>query len=697
MKKLLYIIFISVLVAACANIGSPDGGPFDEDPPKIIRTSPKYGEAGIKTNKIVLEFDEFVKIDNASENVMVSPPQLEMPLIEASGKKITIKLQDSIQPNTTYTIDFSNAIKDNNEGNEMGSYAFTFSSGEQIDTMQMSGYILDASNLEPIKGILVGAYEADSLGALADSIFKTRPFERISRTDASGHFILKGLKKANYRVYALQDQNQNFYHESKSEMVGFSGKHFFPTSKSDIMADTIWHDSIHYDSIIYKGYTHFYPDDITLTAFTSSKQDRSLVKCERPQLEMFTVIFTAGADTLPRITGINFNADSAFVVETSDKKDTINYWIRDSLIYNLDTLIFQMDFYHNDSAGLVLACDTFPLTSKISKAKISKEKQKAYEDWAKEYKKKYKADMRAKEQEEAMKEQEEAEASGDEPKKKEKKEKKAKIKDEDIVVPPMPEEFLEVKITPTALDPDNNLTFQFTQPIASIDTTKLKFFTKKDSISMPERFILEKVENSELTYKLYAEWQPDSTYFLECDTGMFVNIYGKRSEAVKRTLKVGEMDSYSTLFVILQNADSSAVVQLIDGNDKVVKTIVSEDGKADFYFIKPGRYYMRMFYDRNENGIWDTGDYDSQQQPEEMFYYPSPMELKAKWEISQTFDPTANPLAKQKPLAITKQKDSKKDKTKLSKNQQRMQEKMNNKRSNRSNSANNNNNGFDMN
>lgn len=677
----LLFLFISSLFifVSCANMGSPDGGPFDEDPPVVVRTTPKFGETNTTAKRIVIEFNEHVKIDNASEKVIISPPQIEQPDIEAVGKKITIKLVDSIKPNTTYTIDFSDAIKDNNEGNALGDYAFTFSTGGEIDTMQVSGYVLDASNLEPIKDVLVGVYELeDSAAVLHDSVFRTKPFERVSRTDAGGHFVIKGLKKAYYRVFALKDQNQNFVYDQKSEMLAFSSRRFTPTSKPDVKTDTIWHDSIYYDSIKYIGYTHFYPDDLTLTAFTCDLQDRFLQKQERPQLNMFSFTFTMGADTLPYIEGLNFDADSAFVIDATEHNDTINYWIKDSLIYNLDTLKFNLHYFATDTTGqLALFVDTLSLTSKVSKAKLEKERQKAFEEWAKEYRKEYRAEMRSKEAEAKANGSDDEDEGEDSSEGKKKKKKSSKIADEDIEVPPMPEEFMEMKITPSSLDPDKNVDFIFPEPIDSVDMSKFQFYTKQDSLKIPQDFELEKVEGKELVYRLYAEWQPDSAYYLVCDTGMFVNIYGKRSGLMQKTLKVGGMDSYSTLFVELQNADSSAVVQLIDGQDKVVKTVVSENNKADFYFIKPGKYYMRLFYDRNGNGVWDTGDYDLQQQPEEVYYYPNPMELKAQWEITQTFNPTSTPLAQQKPLAITKQKDQKKDRSKKTKNQERLEQKKN--------------------
>ena len=706
MKKLFYIICTTILVVACANIGSPDGGPYDETPPRVVRTSPKIGSTKSNATRIVIEFDENVKLDNATENVIISPPQIEQPEIDATGKKITIRLLDSIKPETTYTIDFSDAIKDNNESNSMGDYAFTFSTGETIDSMQVSGYVLDASNLEPVKGIVVGVYALpDSTAELPDSVFKTKPLERVSRTDASGHFVIKGLNNGYYKAFAVNDQNQNFIYDQNSEMVAFLDRKFKSTSKPDVKPDTVWHDSIHYDSIIYSGYTHYYPDDLTLTAFTVDKQDRQLLKKERPQLNMFTIMFSSGSDTLPKIKGLNFDAENAFIVDATEKNDTLNYWIRDSLIYNIDTLEFVMDYYATDTTGtLVVVSDTSFLASKISREKVRKEAEKAYEEWAKEYRKQYKADMRAKEREDVDDEGGREEASEkkegeigeegeqdaapsdnqdevkDAGKKKsgKKKKKKTKIDDADIPIPPMPEEFMEIKMeNASAIDPDKNVDFIFPEPLDSVDMTKMRFYTKRDSLEIPEKFIFKQVPGKVMTYRFYAEWQPDSTYFLECDTGMFVNIYGKRSASQKKSIKVGSLDTYSTLFVVLQGAEPAAVVELLNGSDKVVKTLPAKDGKADFYFIKPGTYYLRMFNDRNGNGKWDTGNYDEHLQAEEVYYYHKAMELKANWEITENWHPKERRLFEQKPLVITKQKDEKKDKTKKSKNQQRLEDKLN--------------------
>ena len=151
-----------ILLTACASIGNPDGGPYDEEAPIFVSSTPQAYATAVKDGKIVLEFNENIKLEKAFEKVVVSPPQLEMPEIKYSGKRITIQLLDTLKPNTTYSVDFNDAVVDNNEGNPLENFAFVFSTGDNVDTLAVSGTVLDASNLEPIKGMLVGAYKAGS-------------------------------------------------------------------------------------------------------------------------------------------------------------------------------------------------------------------------------------------------------------------------------------------------------------------------------------------------------------------------------------------------------------------------------------------------------------------------------------------------------------------------------------------------------
>ena len=213
--KLPALLMLMIVVYSCASMGTPDGGPYDEEPPKFVRSSPKPYATNNKDKKIAIEFDEFIKLEKTSEKVVVSPPQLEQPDIKASGRRVLVNLMDSLKPNTTYTIDFSDAIVDNNEGNPLGNYSFSFSTGETIDTLEVSGTVLAAADLEPVKGMMVGLHVD-----LDDSAFAKKPFDRVSRTDSRGRFTIRGIAPGKYHIFGLMDGNQNYlYTDTLNQLV----------------------------------------------------------------------------------------------------------------------------------------------------------------------------------------------------------------------------------------------------------------------------------------------------------------------------------------------------------------------------------------------------------------------------------------------------------------------------------------------
>ena len=364
-----YWLIISLFLVSCANMGSPDGGWYDDTPPRVVRCTPPDQSIGVKAKKVTIYFNEYIKLSDAQSKVIVSPPQLEMPEIKEGGKRIIVELKDTLKDNTTYTIDFGDAISDNNEGNPMGNYTYSFSTGDHIDTLEVSGYVLDASNLEPIKGIMVGLHRD-----LTDSVFCKEPMIRISRTDSRGHFTVKGVAPGTYRAFALQDADGDYVYNQKSEMLAFSDDTFEPSWKPDTRQDTIWRDTLHIDNIIRRPYTHFLPDDITLLAFTAEQTDRYLLKTERKQPERLDFYFSYGDKELPVLQGLNFDSKNAFVVEHTLKRDTIFYWLRDTALVNQDTLRIEATFHVTDSTGtLISQTDTLEMLAKTSYAKRLKE------------------------------------------------------------------------------------------------------------------------------------------------------------------------------------------------------------------------------------------------------------------------------------------------------------------------------------
>ena len=618
-----FYLLVFLLLVSCAKMGQPDGGWFDETPPKVIGASPADGAVNVNQKKINIYFDEFIKLDNPSEKVVVSPPQLEQPEIKGAGRRIQISLVDSLKANTTYTIDFSDAISDNNEGNPMGNYTYSFSTGAAIDTMEVSGHVLESENLEPVKGILVGLY-ADH----ADSAFRTKPMLRVSRTDSRGRFVIKGVAPGSYRIYALQDQDGDYKFSQKSEKIAFSHDIIVPSCKPDVRQDTTWVDSLHIKSIDQVDYTHFLPDNIVLRAFTEPLTDRFFLKAERQKANSFTLFFSYGDSILPQIKGLNFDAGNAFLVEASEKKDTITYWLKDTALVNQDTLLMDITYRMTDSTGvLVNKTDSAQeILSKEPYAKRMKNMEKELAAWTK---------------------------------KQEKKKKKGEPYDSVMEVKP-----LNVQLSVSSqFDPDQNVIFSFPTPLAKVDTAAIHLYAKHDTLwyRAPMEFL--PLENRK--YELRGEWRPDIEYSLEVDSAAFEDIYGLASKPIKQGFKVNSLDTYGTLLVNITSLhDLPLIVQLLDAQDKVVKETKTVNGVAEFYYLKPQKYYMRLIVDRNNNGKWDTGNYASDQQAEEVYYYPEAIECKAKWDLTESWDPLARELSLQKPGAITKQKPDKEKKVK---------------------------------
>lgn len=617
MKKLLYIFCIACVVVGCARMGQPDGGWYDDDPPVVIGSDPADQSTNVKAKKITIYFDEFIKLEDATSKVTVSPPQLEMPEINATGKKIVVELQDSLKENTTYTIDFSDAISDNNEGNPMGNYTYSFSTGDQIDTLEVSGYVLDASNLEPVKGIKVGLYND-----LADSAFKTKPMLRVSQTDSRGHFVIKGVAPGTYRAYALNDVDGDFRFSQKAEMVGFNHDTFVPSFKPDTRTDTIWRDSLHIDALKKVPYTHFLPDDITLLAFTQLQTDRFLLKTERNEPEKFSMFFSYGHPELPVIKGLNFDADSAFVVETGEKQDTIHYWLRDTTLINQDTLRMEISYMITDTLGnLVSHTDTLEALAKVPYEKRMKEKAKAFEKWQKEQEKKKKHD-----------------------------EKYDSIYPVEVLKPNYQ--------VPSSMDPDKKIEIEMPIPLQRCDTAGVHLYSMIDSVWYEAPFTFRPVEHQLRKYEILAEWRPNVEYSLEIDSAAFEDIHGLVSGAFKQGIKVKSLDEYSTLTLNISGiADSLPLrVQLLNNSGGKVKEVVAHKNVVRFDYVTPGKYYVSAFVDANNNGLWDTGNYNEDLQAEAVYYYSRMIECKEKWDVTQSWDLTSVPRFRQKPQEIVKQK-----------------------------------------
>ena len=531
-NRLAGVAVVGVVLYSCASIGRPEGGAIDETPPRFVGSTPAPGALNNNRKKITIEFDEFIKLEKPGEKIVISPPQVQQPEIKANGKKVVITLKDTLKLNTTYSIDFSDAIQDNNEGNPLPDFGFTFSTGSVIDSMVVSGTVLNAANLEPVKGMLVGMHSN-----LADSAFTTIPFERVGRTDSRGRFTIRGVAPGEYRIYGLQDADQNFYYSQPTEMIAFEDSLIIPAMDERTRLDTLWKDSLTIDTIMERAYTHFSPDDVILRCFKERVLSQRLIRSERPESRKFSFYFSTQADSLPLLKGLNFDETNAFIVEKpTGRIDTLHYWIRDSLIYKMDTLKMSLTYLYTDTLNqLVPRTDTLRLVSKI-RPKSEKELEKEREKKEKEL---------------------------------EKAKKKAEKEGKEYVEPTV---FLPVDVyAPGTMDIYDYISLTFTEPLATAADGAIHLKQKVDSLwnDVPYDFVPDSLNL--MRYNVYADWVPGESYAFEVDSTAFHGIYGLFTDKIKKEFKVKKPEEYGQIFYNVTGADSIAFVELLDAQDKVVQ------------------------------------------------------------------------------------------------------------------------------
>ena len=240
----LIVIFGVLLLFSCAQQVAPTGGPKDTTPPKILEEIPANLSTGFSSDRIEIAFDEFIKLQGTSEQVVISPPLLRQPNYQLKKKSLVVKFDEELSPNTTYTINFGEAIRDNNEGNILANYTYVFSTGAYLDSMQVQGKLTDVSTGEPEADALVMLYKND-----IDSLPMDTTPNYFTRTDESGHYHIRNVADQPYKIFALKDENANYKFDVKTEKIGFLDSLILPYTKlAPIKPDTTAIDSVSTDT-----------------------------------------------------------------------------------------------------------------------------------------------------------------------------------------------------------------------------------------------------------------------------------------------------------------------------------------------------------------------------------------------------------------------------------------------------------------
>lgn len=534
MCKRFYRLFLAtlslILVVNCAKKGTIAGGEKDETPPEFIKAIPPNYTTNFSKKEIRIYFDEYITLKDPQKNIILSPPMDPKPVITPMGgasKYIKIKFLDTLQENTTYSINFGQSVVDNNEGNPNSFFRYVFSTGDTLDSLKIKGTITNALEKTPDSFVTIALYEIDE--DYSDSIVYTDVPRYITSTLDSTHFTLENIKAGKYRLVAVKDAVSNYKYEPKQDKIGF------------------------------------YNDTVTLPADTNKIFTLNLfkevldfkpLKPKQTSKNSFIFGYEGDADSLKikllRETPENFETR----IFPDKKKDTVHYWFKpffkaDSLIFEVansknykDTIITRFKDQYKDS--LVL---NHNIQSSIG----------------------------------------------------------------------FNEDFILSANTPVEEVNEKLITLK------DKDTTIIPFAVQLDKIKNQAVFTFEKTESN--------------TYMMELLPEAITDFVGNKNDTIRYSFATKKLADYGKIFLTLQNvAAYPVVVQLINEKNVVVIEKISE-AKEILVFdnLNPGKYNIRVVIDSNKNGKWDTGNFLKKSQPEKVSYFPKVIDVRANWELKQTF------------------------------------------------------------
>ena len=594
----LFVVAAALLLAACASIGRPEGGPRDMTPPVMVSSTPAPGSVNVSNGRIDIIFDENITLDDPMNKIVVSPPQKKQAQISSNGRRVRITLRDTLRDSTTYTVDLADAVRDLNEGNILDGLAIDFSTGPSIDTLMISGIVFEGRTLEPAQGMIVGVYSTP----VADTALTTLPMDRITKTNALGRFTIRNLKPGSYRVFAINDLNHDF-HWDRSEDIAFLDRDISPSTMAVEVTDTFT-DAAGNDSLVTRPATRFLPDDILLTWFNENYKPLYLVKHERPDARRLTLEMSTLSDSLPQLTLLNTvradaRLDREAVLQSSPGLDSLTYWLRDTTLIGSDTLKIAARYLHTDTLdNITFTTDT--LTFALRQPK-----------------------------------------------------KKKKRDEETDSVPKL--EFVNIGISSRQpQDLNMPLLFETSTPTASIDSAGFRIEELVDSVWMPVAAKIPSPPDSLQPMRLLTEmtWKPKTKYRVTIDSLAVTDIYGNHNRPFVQEVSTHAIEDYAALFFNIGDLGSdSAIVELLT-SDKPVRLEPVRNGVATFEYVTPGAYYARLFIDRNHNGRWDTGSVADTLQPEDVFYFSKKLNLKKNWDVEQQWNIYETPVDLQKPEDI---------------------------------------------
>ncbi|PWD99165.1 Ig-like domain-containing domain [Marinilabilia rubra] len=582
----LSIVFILLGLARCANQGYPEGGPRDETPPRMVSSKPPMNAVNFQGNEVEIEFDELIVLKEALQKVVISPPLNNMPTIRGLGNKVTVIFDEDLQPGTTYSIDFADAIQDNNESNALDGFTFSFSTGETQDSLEISGHVFEANTLTPVPGVLVMAHTNH-----ADSAFTNMVPPRLAKTNEEGRFTIRNLAEGQYRVFALEDLNRNYRFDQPGERIAWLSDLVEPSFEYRERVDSLFKDSVTLDTVIVTQELAYIPDSLRLFLFQEDYKKQYLDTRERSERHRLDFIFNRPLEKPLELKMLNIQPEKEdwFVYERSARHDSVMIWLIDSTLISSDSLTLQVKYPLRDSLdNLVDQVDTLNMFHRAMEEKKRRGKD-------------------------------EAEDAGPDP--------------------------LRFRATSGAMEIGAAPWLNFPVPLSLLQVDSLQLFVMVDTLFQPVPFDVSQDSIRIRNFRVEHEWEPGRAYQIVMDSAAFEDVYERVNRPAESSFNVKTEDSYGTVYVSVQNFDESALLQVLDSKEEVVRAgELPANGKLAFRYIKPGKYFLRIINDNNQNGEWDTGNFEQGLQPERVNYYPESITVRENWGHEVEWDIFEHPV-----------------------------------------------------
>jgi hypothetical protein len=580
-RRVLYILVSvlipSILVYSCANMGMPKGGPRDKKPPVIVKSIPEPNQLNFKENKVRITFDEFVVADELNEKFIISPPTTKKPLFKTKGRTFIVDLNEKLHPNTTYSLDFKDGIVDNNEKNKYKNLRLAFSTGPNLDTLRIVGFVRDAFSLEPVKSCYILLYK----GTSDTLVYKTRP-DFVGKTNALGFFAISNLPATSFMMYAMSDIDNNLKYTAGVDSIAFLDKRITPSATYEPKRDTVVTGA---DTLVVLGKTRFYPDPLNFSLFFEKGFDLSLDKYERINRKNIDLYFTGSTADTFNVELLNVHPKGDWkLIEKSKKSDTLKIWITDSMVYKRDTLALKLSYLQQDSLGAFF-------TKKDTVKLYMPEDQTA-------------------------------------------KTEKNKRKERRKIVTETKSVDLSSNLG-AYLDVYKDIQIESPEPILTFDTAQVGLYVKKDSSFYKLTPKIRRDSNNQRRYLISFPWEFATTYKLTVDSTAMHTIYGYYGKALDAEFKTREEEHYGKIILSAKNVKGPTIVQLLenDAKEHVLKNIgISKDGIITIPFLEPKKYIIKAIFDRNNNGIWDSGNLKEKTEPEEVCYYLNVLKIRPNWD-----------------------------------------------------------------